>query len=99
RAAATYRERREALRKALERRGIAAHGRSGLNVWVPVREEAAVVAGMAAAGFAVRAGERYRLRSRPAVRLTTAAMRAGGAEALAATLAGVLEGDRPVRSA
>jgi DNA-binding transcriptional MocR family regulator len=99
RAAATYRERREALRKALARRGIAAHGRSGLNVWVPVREEAAVVAGMAAAGFAVRAGERYRIRSRPAVRLTTAALRAEEAEAVAATLARVLEGDRPVRSA
>jgi len=98
-AAATYRERREALRKALERRGLEAHGRSGLNVWVPVREEAAVVAGMAAAGWAVRAGERYRTRSRPAVRLTTAALRPEGAEAVAAALARVLEGDRPVRSA
>lgn len=98
-AAATYRERREALRKALERRGLEAHGRSGLNVWVPVREEAAVVARMAVQGWSVRAGERYRTRSRPAVRLTTAALRPEEAEAVAAALARVLEGDRPVRSA
>ena len=99
RAALAYRDRREALRKALERRGIASHGRSGLNVWVPAREEASVVAAMADAGLAVRAGERYRIRSRPAVRLTTAALRPEEADGVAAKLARALEGDRPVRSA
>jgi DNA-binding transcriptional MocR family regulator len=64
--------RREALLAALERRGIPAHGRSGLHVWVPVREEAFAVRRMLEAGYAVLAGERFRLRTPPAVRLTTA---------------------------
>ena len=40
RAAATYTERRQALRDALAARGIAAHGATGLSVWVPVPAEA-----------------------------------------------------------
>jgi DNA-binding transcriptional MocR family regulator len=64
--------RREALLAALERRGVRAHGRSGLHVWVPVREEAFAVRRMLDAGYAVLAGERFRLRTPPAVRLTTA---------------------------
>jgi DNA-binding transcriptional MocR family regulator len=87
RAALLYSTRREALLRALERRGIEAHGRSGLNVWIPVREETAVVAGLAAAGWGLRAGERYRLKSSPAVRVTTAALRQEEAERLAAALA------------
>jgi DNA-binding transcriptional MocR family regulator len=98
RAAATYAERREALLHALGRRGIEAHGRSGLNVWIPVREETAVVASLAAAGFGLRAGERYRLKSPPAVRVTTAALRPEEAEPLASALARILAGERPARS-
>jgi DNA-binding transcriptional MocR family regulator len=98
-AAAAYRERRQALVRALGRYGIAAHGRSGLNVWIPVREEAAVVAGLAAAGWGVRAGERYRLKSPPAVRVTTAALKTEDAEPLARALNGILEGERPARTA
>lgn len=75
-AADTYRRRREALLAALEDRGIQASGRSGLNVWVPVPEETSVVAGLQQAGWAVRAGRRYRLDSPPAVRVTTAALAA-----------------------
>jgi DNA-binding transcriptional MocR family regulator len=99
RAAAVYTERREALLRALERRGIEAHGRSGLNVWIPVREETAVVASLAAAGWGLRAGERYRLKSAPAVRVTTAALRREEAYELSSALARVLEGERPARSA
>jgi DNA-binding transcriptional MocR family regulator len=64
--------RREALLAALEERGIAAHGRSGMHAWVPVREEAYAVRRMLDAGYAVLPGERFRLRTPPAVRLTTA---------------------------
>src|SRR5207253_6390290 len=39
RAADTYATRRDALVRALAAHGIEAHGRSGLNVWVPVVEE------------------------------------------------------------
>jgi DNA-binding transcriptional MocR family regulator len=90
RAAETYAARRAALLRALSAQGIDAHGRSGLNVWVPVPEEAAVVTALAQAGWAVRAGERYRLRSGPAVRITIAALPPRDAERLAAALAGIL---------
>jgi DNA-binding transcriptional MocR family regulator len=86
-AASVYSERRQALLQALARRGIAAHGRSGMNVWVPVPDEAAVVGSLAEAGFAVRAGERYRLRAAPAVRVTTARLLPRDAERVADALA------------
>ncbi|TMA36526.1 MAG: aminotransferase class I/II-fold pyridoxal phosphate-dependent enzyme [Deltaproteobacteria bacterium] len=87
RAADAYAGRREALVRALAAHGLAAHGRSGLNVWVPVIEEAAIVSALAGAGWAVRAGERYRLRSGPAVRITVAALAPRESDRLAAALA------------
>jgi DNA-binding transcriptional MocR family regulator len=86
-AAAAYTRRRRALIQALARHGLAAHGRSGLNVWVPVREEAATVGAMAAAGWAVRAGEPYRIQSPAAVRVTVSALREEDAPKVAAALA------------
>jgi DNA-binding transcriptional MocR family regulator len=47
RAAEAYARRRDALIEALARRGVPAHGRSGLNIWVPLREELPVGAGPA----------------------------------------------------
>ncbi len=91
RAAESYATRREALLRALAARGIPAHGRSGLNVWVPVPEEAAVVTALANEGWAVRAGERYRLRAGPAVRITVAALAPREAERVAAALARSLQ--------
>jgi DNA-binding transcriptional MocR family regulator len=74
RAAATYTERREALIMELARRGITAFGSSGLNVWMPVSEEVGVVQTLLQCGWAVRAAESYRLKSGPAIRITTAAL-------------------------
>lgn len=74
RAAKTYAARRQALIAALQKRGIEAHGASGLNVWIPVAEESAVVQAMLARGWAVKAGERYRFHAPPAVRVTTASL-------------------------
>jgi DNA-binding transcriptional MocR family regulator len=88
-AAATLRARREALVAALASHGVTAHGRSGLNVWVPVAEETPVVQHLLAAGYAVRAGEVYRLASPPAVRITAAALPASEAPAVARALAAV----------
>ncbi|MBT2387306.1 aminotransferase class I/II-fold pyridoxal phosphate-dependent enzyme [Streptomyces sp. ISL-11] len=68
--AASYGRRRDALVAALRERGIAAHGRSGMNVWLPVPDEAATVARLLHAGWAVAPGARFRLASPPAVRLT-----------------------------
>jgi DNA-binding transcriptional MocR family regulator len=94
-AAKAYAARRSLLVEALARRGIPSHGRSGFNVWVPVAEEAVVVARLAAAGWAVRAGERYRLKSAPAVRVTIATLGAHEAVRVADELARSL---RPVES-
>jgi DNA-binding transcriptional MocR family regulator len=91
RAERTYSKRRGALLRALAAHGIAAHGRSGLNVWVPVSEETRVVQGLLARGWAVRAGERYRLSSPPGVRVTTATLEPEGAARFAADLAAVLD--------
>jgi DNA-binding transcriptional MocR family regulator len=83
----TYRRRREALAAELQARGIGVHARSGLNVWVPVADEAAVVQRLLDAGWAVLAGERFRLRSRPAIRVTVSTLDV----AEAARLAGDIE--------
>ncbi|WP_307821658.1 aminotransferase class I/II-fold pyridoxal phosphate-dependent enzyme [Streptomyces coffeae] len=82
--------RREALLTELSARGIAAHGASGMNVWVPVRDEAAVVNGLRTHGWWVAAGARFRLASAPGVRITTAGLAAADAGPLAADLAAVL---------
>jgi DNA-binding transcriptional MocR family regulator len=67
-----YASRRRAMLAALHERGLEAHGRSGLNVWIPVPDESAAVGAMARRGIAVRGGNRYRIRSSPGVRLTVA---------------------------
>jgi DNA-binding transcriptional MocR family regulator len=87
RASAEMSKRRVALLGALERRGVRAHGRSGLHVWIPVREEGFAVRHLLDAGYAVVAGERFRLRSGPAVRVTTAQLLPGEVEPLADALA------------
>lgn len=67
---AAYGRRRDALIDALAARGVAARGRSGVNVWVPVPDETGVVASLLHAGWAVSPGARYRLDSPPGVRIT-----------------------------
>jgi DNA-binding transcriptional MocR family regulator len=87
RAADAYAERRRRLLEALATHGVTGTGRSGLNVWVPVREEAATVAHLAARGWAVRAGERYRMKSPPAIRITVSTLTARETAQLAADVA------------
>jgi DNA-binding transcriptional MocR family regulator len=89
-AAATYAQRRGALIDALAAQGIAATGGSGLNVWVPVPEEATTVRGLLRSGWAVQAGEAYRVGSPPAVRVTVATLQPGEAPRLAVDLAALL---------
>ncbi|NUS14075.1 MAG: GntR family transcriptional regulator, partial [Streptomyces sp.] len=71
-------------------RGIAAHGRSGLNVWVPVRDESAVVNGLRSRGWWVAAGARFRVASGPGVRITTADLEVADAPRLASDFAAAL---------
>jgi DNA-binding transcriptional MocR family regulator len=89
-AAAIYSARRQGLLDALARRGITAHGRSGLNVWIPVAEELPVVRTLLDAGWAVNGGERYRIASGPAIRITIATLTADEIEPLADAVAASL---------
>ena len=70
----TYDTRRRALLKALSAQGIAAHGRTGLNVWIPVAHEDATVAALLERGWGVLAGERFRIAAPRAIRVTTATL-------------------------
>ncbi|MCS0639574.1 aminotransferase class I/II-fold pyridoxal phosphate-dependent enzyme [Streptomyces sp. LP05-1] len=90
RAEEEYARRREALVVELGSRGIAAHGASGLNVWVPVRDESAVVNGLRSHGWWVAAGARFRISAPTAVRITTAALEPADAARLASDFAAVL---------
>lgn len=90
RAGRIYTERRQALLRALAERGIPAHGASGLNVWIPVSEESATVQALLHAGWAVRAGERYRIASAPAIRVTISTLEPRDAARFADDLARVI---------
>lgn len=68
--ARSYARRRDALVRALEDRGIEAHGRSGMNVWVPVSDETGAVARLLHAGWAVAPGARFRMTAPQGIRLT-----------------------------
>jgi len=87
RAAEVYAERRNALIEALAAHEIHARGRSGFNVWIPVREETTTVQALADRGWAVAAGERFRVQSPPAIRVTTSALPPAEATRFGADLA------------
>ncbi|MFG2133342.1 aminotransferase class I/II-fold pyridoxal phosphate-dependent enzyme [Streptomyces sp. NPDC048751] len=94
--ARSYGERRDALIDALARRGIAAHGRSGMNVWVPVRDETGAVARLLHAGWAVAPGARFRMSAPPGIRITVSTLTADEIAPLADTIAAAV-GPAPVR--
>ncbi|MGN9761463.1 aminotransferase class I/II-fold pyridoxal phosphate-dependent enzyme [Streptomyces sp. SD31] len=71
---AAYATRRDALIAALAERGITAHGRSGLNVWIPVPDETGAVARLLHAGWAVAPGARFRMSAPPGIRITIATL-------------------------
>jgi len=90
-AARVYTERRDALRAALARHDIAvAGGRSGFTCWVPVTDEDRVAAALAAAGWAVAPGRRFRIASPPGVRICFATLEAADAERFAGAFAAAL---------
>ncbi|WP_459644420.1 aminotransferase class I/II-fold pyridoxal phosphate-dependent enzyme [Kineococcus sp. NUM-3379] len=93
----TYDARRDGLVAALARHGVRAHGRTGINVWVPVDDETGAAARLAAAGWVPAPGARFRLRSGPGLRLTVSTLAADDVEPLAAAVAGAVRpaGGRP----
>lgn len=95
-AADAYAVRRRALITALTKQGIAVEAASGFHLWIPVREETSAVQHLAACGWAVAPGERFRLRSKPAIRVTTSALPIDRAPQLAAD---IVDAIRPSASA
>jgi len=87
-----YAERRQALVDALAERGIQAQGNSGLGIWVPVDEEAPMVQQLLDHGWAVSPGERFRFRTPPGIRVTTAALEPAEARELATAIDEVVNG-------
>ncbi|MFI6934371.1 aminotransferase class I/II-fold pyridoxal phosphate-dependent enzyme [Streptomyces sp. NPDC050287] len=95
--AAAYRSRREALIDALAERGVSAHGRSGMNVWVPVPDETGAVARLLHSGWAVAPGARFRMSAAPGIRITVSTLTAEEAGPLADAIASAV-GPAPMRS-
>lgn len=85
----TYTARRRALLRALAAHGIEAHGKSGLNVWIPVSDESATVQALFQSGWAVHAGESYRVASGPAIRVTIATLSPADSKRFAKDLAAI----------
>lgn len=85
--AAAYRERRDRLIEALAARGVEAHGRSGLNVWIPVQDETGAVARLLHSGWAVAPGARFRMAAPQGIRVTVASLRADEVAPLADAVA------------
>ncbi|MFF1448894.1 aminotransferase class I/II-fold pyridoxal phosphate-dependent enzyme [Streptomyces sp. NPDC058274] len=94
--AAAYGRRREALIAALAERGIAAYGRSGMNVWVPVPDETGAVARLLHAGWAVAPGARFRIGAPPGIRITVSTFAPRDAEPMADAVAAAI-GSMPER--
>lgn len=88
--AAAYGRRRDALLGALADRDIAAYGRSGMNVWIPVPDETGAVARLLQAGWAVAPGARFRVSAPPGVRITVSTLGEGDVEPLADAVASAL---------
>lgn len=95
--AAAYSARRRRLLDALAVRGVAAYGRSGMNVWVPVPDETGAVARLLQRGWAVAPGARFRLDSPPAVRITVSPLTEADIEPLADAVAAAVR-PSPARS-
>ncbi|MGW2657476.1 aminotransferase class I/II-fold pyridoxal phosphate-dependent enzyme [Streptomyces sp. NPDC001478] len=72
--ARSYGRRRDPLVRALAARGVEAHGRSGMNVWVPVTDETGAIARLLHAGWAAAPGARFRLSSSQGIRLTVSTL-------------------------
>ncbi|KUM92452.1 GntR family transcriptional regulator [Streptomyces cellostaticus] len=95
--AAAYRSRRDRLIDALAERGVVSHGRSGMNVWVPVRDETGTVAHLLHAGWAVAPGARYRLSTPPGIRITVSTLSPQETAPLADAVAAAM-GQAPART-
>jgi DNA-binding transcriptional MocR family regulator len=86
-AEAGYTRNRTLLRAALADRGVTSHGRSGLNVWIPVQDETVAITRLLSAGWAAAPGTRFRIGAPPGMRITVANLVAGEIDPLADAVA------------
>lgn len=89
-AADAYDAVRDGLVEALHDRGVPAHGRTGLNVWVPVADETTAAARLVEAGWVPAPGARFRLRTPPGLRLTIAELDRSDVQPLADAVAAAM---------
>jgi DNA-binding transcriptional MocR family regulator len=82
-----YTRNRDALRAALADRGLTSHGRSGLNVWVPVPDETEAITRLLNAGWAAAPGARFRIGTAPGMRITISGLAADDIDPLASAIA------------
>lgn len=82
-----YTRNRSALRAALADRGVAAHGKSGLNVWIPVPDETVSITRLLNAGWAAAPGARFRIGTAPGMRITISGLVDDDIDALASAIA------------
>jgi DNA-binding transcriptional MocR family regulator len=87
RAETVYTGNRTLLRAALTDRGVTSHGRSGLNVWVPVPDETTTITRLLGAGWAAAPGTRFRIGTPPGLRITISTLDANEIDALADAVA------------
>ncbi|MER7169118.1 aminotransferase class I/II-fold pyridoxal phosphate-dependent enzyme [Micromonospora sp. NPDC000207] len=90
RAGVDYERRRNALLSALADHGLTAHGRSGINVWLPVPDETAAVTALRDAGWSLAPGAPFRLAAPPAVRVTVSTLADADIAPLAAAMSRAL---------
>lgn len=81
---------RNGLRDGLAKRGVVAHGRSGLNVWIPVPDETVAITRLLAAGWAAAPGSRFRIGTPAGIRITVADLAADEIDPLADAVADAL---------
>jgi len=86
-AEAGYTRNRSSLHAALADRGVTSHGRSGLNVWIPVPDETVAITRLLSAGWAAAPGTRFRIGTPPGMRITIANLDAAEIESLADAVA------------
>lgn len=90
-----YANNRNALREALTARDVVAHGRSGLNVWIPVPDETVAVTRLLNKGWAAAPGTRFRMDTPAGMRVTISDLTGNEIEPLADAIAEAIHGVGP----
>jgi DNA-binding transcriptional MocR family regulator len=82
-ASRTYARRRGTLGDALAARGVPAGSKTGINVWVPVPDEARAIGLLRDRGYAVAPGSLFRIAAPPGIRITISSLDESEVPALA----------------